>query len=195
MVFQCEKHPLPLPSGKPIETAIENELPAFLRHLLYEYTIPEAIRDERFGVRAFIHESVKADLDDIDPRQTVAEILQTLYAGKGPQEKTVTNIFSDIGAYGFPHELTKSLSVYTLSRVLAKIVPRPGLLGPSRAYSSESQRTLLEVEFSTCRRKRTVISKCKDYELIVSWGFLCRRTYDDSDGNQVGSGQGLERTD
>ena len=98
-------------------------------------------------------------------------------------------------AYGFPHELTKSLSVYTLSRVLAKIVPRPGLLGPSRAYSSESQRTLLEVEFSTCRRKRTVIIKCKDYELIVSWGFLCRRTYDDSDGNQVGSGQGLERTD
>jgi hypothetical protein len=141
MILQCETHPLPLPSGTPIESAFERELPAFLYHLLYEYEIPPALRDERFGVKAFVHPNVKADLDDIDAKQTVAEVLDTLYGGKGPQEKRITEILVDISTYNFPHQLVKQLySLHSMKSSLRKLSRDPEYCDKVQYHRSAKRR-------------------------------------------------------
>lgn len=58
-------------------TAINNELPAFVHHLL-EWEIPESIRCDRFGVKAFHHPALLASLDDLAPESRLLSLIDAV---------------------------------------------------------------------------------------------------------------------
>lgn len=57
-LFKCAQVDLPLPSGEPIESAIAEELSAFVYYLLHEHQIREALNEERYGIRVYHHPTV-----------------------------------------------------------------------------------------------------------------------------------------
>jgi hypothetical protein len=75
MAFKCNFVKLPLPSGAIIEGAIASQLPGYGHYLLHEHEIREALRDERFGIKAYHHPGVLEALSATAPEtQLLQEI-------------------------------------------------------------------------------------------------------------------------
>ena len=57
---------------------IEKELPGFLYFLLYDYRIPEKLRDRRFGVATFHHPELAQHLQELSPQAELLELIDLL---------------------------------------------------------------------------------------------------------------------
>lgn len=81
-LFSVSSAPLPMPTStlderRAFREQIGRELPAYAYWLLNEFSIPAAIRSDRFGVRGWCHPSLALDLFDSTPAAHLLEILDT----------------------------------------------------------------------------------------------------------------------
>jgi hypothetical protein len=79
MIFDCEKHPLPMPSAnleqrKALEHAIRQELPAFC-HFLLEWKIPAELVGQRFGVKEYHHPRVTQIMHELSPEHRLLQLM------------------------------------------------------------------------------------------------------------------------
>lgn len=81
IIFACDKHPMPYKVGE-LEVVMRAEIPAFLDYLLNHHTIPEALVDARYGVKAYIHTKMREALEDEGIEKTLFEYLETMFRGK-----------------------------------------------------------------------------------------------------------------
>jgi hypothetical protein len=84
-LFHCRKKPLPMPTHTLEERAaffaqIKSEMPAFVQWLM-EYEIPEAIREERCGVKYYHHPSILACLEELSPEGQFLGIIEAVNDG------------------------------------------------------------------------------------------------------------------
>jgi len=92
--------------------AIVSELPAFVHHLL-KWEIPENIRCERFGVKAYHHPSLLASLDDLAPESRLLSLIDAvLFSG-------VVNDDVELTADELQSKLVNSSMSYEARRLLS----------------------------------------------------------------------------
>ena len=92
--------------------AITGELPAFVHHLL-NWEIPESIRCDRFGVKAFHHPALLASLDDLAPETRLLSLIDAvLFAGpaNGAVELTADALQSKLVNSDMSYEARRLLS-------------------------------------------------------------------------------------
>jgi hypothetical protein len=80
ILLRVISRPLPMPTFTPDERRafrekISEQLPAYLHYLLYEFKLPEALKNERFGVREFADPEIRSMLSDDSPAAEFLEIL------------------------------------------------------------------------------------------------------------------------
>jgi hypothetical protein len=83
-LFQCHKRPLPMPAHTLDEreaffAKLREELPGMLAWL-EGWKIPEILREERCGVKAFHHPSILAALHQLSPEGQLVELIDTANA-------------------------------------------------------------------------------------------------------------------
>jgi len=57
---------------------IKSELPAFLHYVMHEFRIPEALKDDRFGVRAWHHPEIVRALEEATPEHYLLELIDSV---------------------------------------------------------------------------------------------------------------------
>ncbi len=80
MFLKCQKHPMPMAAGTPAEKkvfweALLAEVPAFAHSLLKEFLVPNAIKEDRFGVRYYHHPEILHELSMLSPEQRLLELV------------------------------------------------------------------------------------------------------------------------
>ena len=83
-LFKCHKRPLPMPAHTLDEreaffSKLREEMPGMLAWL-ESWTIPEALREERCGVRAFHHPAILAALHELSPEGQLVALIDTAAA-------------------------------------------------------------------------------------------------------------------
>jgi hypothetical protein len=88
-LFRCHKRPLPMPAHTIAErdaffTQLREELPGMLAWL-ETWEIPEALREERCGVKAFHHPAILHGLHELSPEGQLLGLIDTAeFAGSLP---------------------------------------------------------------------------------------------------------------
>jgi len=98
MLFKCSKAEM-LPEWTENKARFIRELPAFIYHLLHEFTIPESLRHDRFGVVHYHHPEVVELLQQFEPHIRFREALDgTLFKdGNEPiTRKTAAEIQAEL---------------------------------------------------------------------------------------------------
>lgn len=62
-----------------LEDKIAKELPAFIHYLLEEYRIPEEIKDDRFGVKAYHHEHLIQEIHGLAPETGLLDMIEKVF--------------------------------------------------------------------------------------------------------------------
>jgi hypothetical protein len=106
MLFKCNFVRLPLPSGEAIESAVASELPAYVYYLLYEHEIKQALKDERFGIKAYHHPSVLDALLDAAPE---TQLLQEIEKVELPY-KRIDGVWDWSGSAGRLQEILEAVA-------------------------------------------------------------------------------------
>lgn len=83
ILFQCQRVTLPMPAHTLAErekffTALQAEVPAFLS-FLESWTIPEPLREERCGVRAFHHPTLLHALSELSPERQLLGLIDAAH--------------------------------------------------------------------------------------------------------------------
>ena len=79
MLFRCEKHPMPMPTGtleerKALARVVREELPAFCQYLV-DWQIPSKLAGSRFGVKEYHHPEVMEVLRRLSPEHRLLELI------------------------------------------------------------------------------------------------------------------------
>ena len=106
MLFKCNFVRLPLPSGEAIESAVASELPAYVYYLLYEHEIKQALKDERFGIKAYHHPNVLEALLDAAPE---TQLLQEIEKAELPY-KRIDGVWDWSGSAGRLQEILEAVA-------------------------------------------------------------------------------------
>jgi hypothetical protein len=80
ILLRASKYPMPMAAETIEEKEIFwqtlcAELPAFLHWLVNDYHIPESSRDTRFGIKAFHHPVLMAELEHLSPAHTLLDLI------------------------------------------------------------------------------------------------------------------------
>ena len=136
ILLKAARFKMPMPT----ETADEqerfwdrlmSELPAFVHFLRWEFTIPEAIRSNRFGVLEYAHPDLLQALDELAPQTKFLQLVDRhLFGGTVPQpwEGTASELEQELraAAQGVAKQAGELLNYHTacgafLGRLKAKI--------------------------------------------------------------------------
>jgi len=128
ILLRAYRRDLPMPSStveerKLFGDTLRRELSAFLHWLLTDYSIPEDLRFERFGVRHFHHPELLAMLREISNEALLMELMERYL--DGPFEGTASELESHLLYYA-PHQ-TRTLLSFTgaAGAFLAKLAREP----------------------------------------------------------------------
>lgn len=80
LVFRCFSTPMPMPAGTAAEKsaffkALCAEIPAYIYWLRHSFTIPAELTDNRYGLKAFIHDDIQHTLDQLSPDRQVLSLI------------------------------------------------------------------------------------------------------------------------
>ena len=80
MLLRCKWAPMPMPTTTLKEraaftTAIENELPAFIHHLVNDFAIPPALACRRFGIKHFHHPDILSAISHLAPETQLLNLI------------------------------------------------------------------------------------------------------------------------
>jgi hypothetical protein len=104
MLLKCRKHDMPMPTGTPADKktffdALLGELPAFTYSLLNEWTLPEGIESDRFGVQHYHHPEILQALSVQSPEQRLLDLIEMEFfssSAPSPMEKRATDIEKEL---------------------------------------------------------------------------------------------------
>jgi hypothetical protein len=111
-----------------VEEIIARELPFFLRWLLDWQTPTEIIGDARFGIKAFIHEEIRAAAIHSGEAGDILEIIELWVRCAHPKERfgpswhgTATEWVAEVSSFDTLKSFVTKLSARTLGRRLSEL--------------------------------------------------------------------------
>jgi hypothetical protein len=134
MLFETAKHPMPMPTESDAEReafrlAIAVELPAFADALLH-FTIPEAIRHSRYGVKSYLNPHILEVVNEIQPENKLLEIIDQEIFGMGglnPWGGTATRLESALRGGSLREQVSRLLYSNNMCGILLNRLGRkPG---------------------------------------------------------------------
>jgi hypothetical protein len=96
---------------------IREELPAYLYWLLYEFQIPEELRETRFGLQAYQNPEIVEAVEELTPQMLLLNYMEEIWAGERLDNKTVTQIASDLNFWTPPKGIVPQ-HINTLAKYL-----------------------------------------------------------------------------
>lgn len=76
MLFKARKLPMPMPTATPEQrAALTGELPHYLHWLLHEWTMPEALVSQRYGVTHFHHPEIIEGVEGFEPHRELRALI------------------------------------------------------------------------------------------------------------------------
>ena len=132
IILKCSKRPMPMPTATIEERAafwekLVGEIPAFLAWLDSSFWVPTEFVSQRFGVQAFQHPDIKAELLGFEPPMVLLNLIDAHLFGPDDEfiEMTPTEIRSALTAEGSPcrFEAQKLLQhANTCGRYLSRLI-------------------------------------------------------------------------
>lgn len=112
---------------------LREELPAYIHHQLYEFRIPEGLKDTRFGMKPFRNPNIVKAVKESAPHVHLLEYLRTtLYPAAKDLFKTTSEIHQDLKNAGAPSGLAPT-ATHRLGEYLTSIANMgTGELKPKR---------------------------------------------------------------
>lgn len=80
IILRASKRPMPMPTGTTEQTAafaakLKDELPAFVHWLTTEFVIPEALKNERCGIRHWHHPELLSAIRELSPQARLLSLI------------------------------------------------------------------------------------------------------------------------
>jgi hypothetical protein len=102
IILKCHRRGMPMPAATMEQRAafwkeLENELPAYL-DWLSSFEIPPHLVSQRFGMKAFLHPAIKAELQAFEPPMALLDLIDTYLIGPNDEsiEMTAAEILRDL---------------------------------------------------------------------------------------------------
>jgi hypothetical protein len=98
---------------------IQEELPAYLYWLLYEFQIPKELQDTRYGLKAFQHPEIVEAVEETTPQMQLLAGLEDIFSGE-MKTFSVLHIWKSLSLEVLPREV-RPQSMTTLGRYLTTL--------------------------------------------------------------------------